>query len=279
MNLKIKSFLIFLLLIFAGNFVFAAEKFDAKAEKCVQEAYQKVLETRICKTPAEAIEKINQYQKTLSASADYASISEEAKLTVQNILIITKYSYMYDINMKDPEAKKLILAQYDKVIAWNEKNPDNQNPYYIVSSGDIINSSMVFLPQSTAIKYGLKEKDDYDALNKKSPLMSIGFINSGLWYYMAPGIGGGSKKKAAALFKSAYDNAKTNYEKFYSAIYMSQIAYSNKDQAACDKYLANAEAVLSGTNFIKFIKMLNTKGYSYFDYAEHKEKIDKKLGL
>lgn len=244
----------------------------------LEKTLQQELLTRTCNSNEAAIKMLDEYMSEISLPKIQNQLSDEVKLIIDNLLVLTKYTYMYNIDMNSEESKNLIMKQYEKVVEWNEVHTDDLNKWYVVSYGDLVNSCMRFLPQSQAIKLGLQEKKDYDALVQKYPDMSVACMNSALWYYFAPGIGGGSQKKAGELFNQAYNCAKNDYEKYYSAIYLSQFYY-NSDKVKCAEYLKLAEEVLPGTDYIKFIEMLNSKGYSVLDYSNNREKIDKKLGL
>ena len=220
------------------------------------------------------------YEKSVYESETYKNASEEFSITVQNLLKTAKYNCLYEKNLKDPQLKDLMVGQYEKILAYN-KNVDaqNRNKWYNVTSADIINSTMQFLPQSQAIKLGLEEKSIYDSMMETYPDFSYLFINSGLWYMFAPAIGGGSDQKALGFFQTALENAHSNYEKYYAAIYYSQLLFEKNKKDQCNALLAQAENLLPGKRYVKLIKLLNENDYSVFYYTNNREKVDKKLGL
>ncbi len=258
--------------------LFAKESMSDFENQLLEKTLQQELLTRSCDSNESAIQMLDDYILEIESPEIQNQLSDEVRLIIENLLVLSKYTYLYNIDMNSESAKELIMNQYEKVVEWNESHTDDLNKWYVVSYGDLINSCMRFLPQTQAIKLGLQEKKDYDALVEKYPEMSVACMNSALWYYFAPGIGGGSQKKAGELFNQAYSCASNDYEKYYSAVYLSQY-YFNTDKTKCSEYLQAAENVLPGTSYINFIKMLNSKGYSVLDYSNNREKIDKKLGL
>lgn len=273
-----KSIFLFFVIFSLNTGLFAQKSFSSIEEDVISKTVAMRFETRKCSTADEAIKKIDSFSAQIKASAEWSSLGEQAKLTFENMIVQEKYSYIYEKNEKDPQLKNLILNQYNKIIAWNEAHPAVQkNKWYVLSSGDVINSSMQYISQSLAIKYGLQEKDDYDALVNEYPDFSFALINSALWYYYAPAIGGGSTKKATDYFKKAFLKASSSYEKYYAAIYMSQICYENKDTATADFYLKEAEKLTGGDRYVKFIKKLNANNFSLFYYINNREKVEKKL--
>ena len=273
-----KLFVSLFIIISITGTIYAQKTFSQTEEQIISKTVAMRFSTRMCSTADEAIRKIDAFNKEIKASAEWNSLGEQAKLTFDNMIVQEKYSYIYEKNAKDAQLKDLILAQYNKIIAWNEAHPSAvKNKWYILSSGDVINSSMQYLSQSLAIKYGLQEKEDYDALINEYPDFSFALINSALWYYYAPAIGGGSTKKAAYYFKKAFTTDSSDYEKYFSSIYYSQICFENKDNANAAFYLKEAEKLSGQDRYINFIRKLNSNNFSLFYYINNREKVEKKL--
>lgn len=265
-------------LFFSVNFIFAKENLSEKEQNFINKVLDFRFNLRSFETVEECIKNADDYIKSLAKNDDYINADEEFKLTIDNLVSVAKFNVIYEKDMNSPVLKELMMAQYEKVIAYNEKtNVDYRNKWYIVTAYDVINSTMQFLPQSNAIKYGLEEKDVYDAMMKKYPDFSYLFINTGLWYMFAPAIGGGSDVKAMDFFQNAINKATTNYEKYYANLYYSQLLFDKKKYDDAKKYLDAADKLLPGKRYIKFIKLLNENGYSVYYYTNNKEKVDKKL--
>lgn len=277
-----KSKLIFLFCLFLSVFssnLFSAE-FSAVEEQYIAEILEKRMTLRTYDNSDQCIQAAKSFIKANDENPLYKNGSQEFQLTVENLLKTALYNCLYEKNMKDPALKTLMTAQYEKIFAYNEKNPEeNRNRWYNVSSSDIINSTMQFLPQNQAIRLGLAEKDLYDSMMKIYPDFSYLFINSGLWYMFAPAIGGGSDVKAMEFFQKAIDTAKYSYEKYYACIYYSQLLFEKNKKSESKELLSKAEEVLPGKRYIKLINLLNDNGYSVFYYTNNREKVDKKLGL
>ncbi len=274
----LKKLFFILLILNIGNSLFAAKNLTDAENKMVLQTLQMRFDTRKCSTSDSAIKSISDFETKIKSSAEWKTIGDEAKLIVENMIVQEKYSYVYEKNATDSSLKNMIMTQYNKIIAWNENHKtDEKNKWYILSSGDVINSTMQYLPQSTAIKLGLQEKDDYDALLEKYPTFSFALINAGLWYYFAPSIGGGSTKKAGEYFLKAYNNATTDFEKYYASIYLSQFYFESKDFSSATKYLTVAQNMIPNGRYVTFIKKLNTNNFSLLYYTNNREKVEKKL--
>lgn len=277
MNKKSIYVILFSLLISLPAF---SKTFTSNEENYIFSVLDKRLSLRSYDTIEECIESITAFENESYKSDVYMTADEEYKLTIENLVKTAKYNCLYEKNMKDPALKNLMMDQYEKILSYNENHPmERRNPWYNVTSADIINSTMQFLPQSQAIKLGLEEKDMYDYMMEKYPDFSYLFINSGLWYMFAPAIGGGSDTKAMEYFQKALDSCKSKYEEYYASIYYSQLLFDKKKKDSSKELLNRADKVLPGKRYIKLINLLNDNGYSIFYYTSNREKVDKKLGL
>ena len=275
-----KRFCLSALILFVLSAVIYAADLSDSETAVIHKVLDARLQTRLYSDVDDAINFMKSYRQSIENDAAYKACGEEAKLVVQNMIAIEQYSYMYQKDMKSAELKPFILAQYEKIDEHKNKyDGKTLSPWFYYSSGDVINSSMQFIPQSTAIKLGLKEKDEYDNAVKANPKISFGYINKGLWYYFAPGIGGGSKTVGRDDFQKAVENAACDYEKFYARIYYSQALYDEGKKSECAALLSECESILPKNVYTPFIKKLNDNGYSLLDYVTNREKIDKKLGL
>ncbi|MBQ8013178.1 MAG: hypothetical protein IJ257_02105 [Treponema sp.] len=256
----------------------AAADFSTEENTFIQNLLDFRLSLRSYKTNDEALEKVRAYKD--EHLEEILSFGEEASLVCLNMLATSEYNIFYAKDMHAPEMEEILRPQYEKIIEFQEKHPvSEQNPWFTLTSADIINSMMQFLKQSLAIKLGLQEKKDYASVVERFPDMSFALMLSGFWYYYAPGIGGGSKSKARDFFEKSLKYASNDYERFYGNINYSQslFEYKKKDEAA--QYLEEAEKILPDTNYIAFIRKINSLGYSLFDYNMNstREKLDKKL--
>lgn len=255
-----------------------AKAFGPEENALIQKIFDFRLRLRTLDTEDECIEKIIEYRNSLSD--EMKTFSEEAQITCTNMLSTAQYNCEYAKDMKSPNMEKILRPQYEKIIQFTRADKAaDPNPWFILTSADILNSMMQFLPQSESIKIGLQEKKDYAAVIKKNPTMSFAYTLSGWWYYYAPAIGGGSKKLSKDFFISALKYAKSDYDKFYGNINLAQFYFEEKNTAECEKLMEEAEKILSGTRYVQFLKSINAIGYSLFDYNmnSRRDKINQKL--
>lgn len=255
-----------------------AKAFGPEENALIQKIFDFRLRLRTLDTEDECIEKIIEYRNSLSD--EMKTFSEEAQITCTNMLSTAQYNCEYAKDMKSPNMEKILRPQYEKIIQFTRADKAaDPNPWFILTSADILNSMMQFLPQSESIKIGLQEKKDYADVIKKNPTMSFAYTLSGWWYYYAPAIGGGSKKLSKDFFISALKYAKSDYDKFYGNINLAQFYFEEKNTAECEKLMEEAEKILSGTRYVQFLKSINAIGYSLFDYNmnSRRDKINQKL--
>lgn len=262
------------------NTLVFAKDFSQAGKELINKTLDARLQTRLYKTPDEAIKFMEAYKNSLLNDVAYISADEEVRFVIENMISLEEYNYMYAKNADSADLKPFILKQYDKIEAFKSTHNEKElSCWFILSSGDVINSSMQFISQSTAIKLGLQEKDEYDAVSVSDGDVAFGRINRALWYYFAPAIGGGSKSKAKEDFKKALDCAKCDYERFYSRIYLSQVYYDEGNKAECEKLLKECDAILEGNVYTDFIRYLNQNDFSLLYYTENRKKVEKKLGI
>ena len=266
-------FLIFTCLLFAKDF-------PQNEKNLIYKALDARLQTRLCNNPDDAIKLMEAFKSSITKDAAYETADEELRFVIENMISLEEYNYMYAKNADSAELKPFILKQYDKIEAYKKAHEGKElNCWFILSSGDVINSSMQFISQSTAIKLGLKEKEEYDTVAETDGTVSFGRINRALWYYFAPAIGGGNKAKAIEDFQKAVEYAECDYERFYSRVYLSQVYYDEGNKAECEKLLNECDSILPGNVYTPFIRTLNQNDFSLLYYTENRKKVEKKLGI
>lgn len=270
---------------FALLSVFAISVFSSSALDFTEkenEMIANVLEFRVNLRTLEnadlCIQKITEYRKELSG--EIAALSAEAQIVLTNMLATAHYNCEYEKDMHSPLMEGILRPQYEKITEYSkDKTADELNPWFVLTSADVTNSMMQFLPRSASITVGLQEKKDYAVVVKNNPQMSFALTLSGWWYYYAPAVGGGSVSKAGEFFAKAQEYALSSYDKYYCNINLAQFYFEQKDSAKCDFYMAEAEKILPDTRYCKLLKAMNKIGYSLFDYNmnSRREKIDRKL--
>ena len=235
--------------------------------------------TRLCKNQYEAIKYVDEITEMLKDEPLLADKNKEISVIIDNFLAQERYIYMYETTMSMNELKEFIVPQYDRTESWRATLKKQElSPWLYLSSGDVVNSALQFLPQTYAIKYGLKEKAEYDSVVEKYPKLAFGLINSALWYYFAPAIGGGSNTTALDYFKRAVECAENDYEKFYSRIFYSQMLYESGQKEECTALLKECDAILEGNIYTESVRFLNDNGFSLLFYTNNRDKVEKKIG-
>lgn len=277
-NTKKLKLLFFTLAFSLLNVSLFAAGFSPEESTFIEEIFDFRLSLRSYNDADTCIKKIAEF-KNLNKDK-IASLSDEARLTAQNMLATAEYNCEYEKDMHSSKMEGILRPCYEENTRYAEnKEVKDLNPYFVLTSADIANSMMQFLPRSSSITIGLKEKKDYAAIIENNPNLSFALTLSGWWYYYAPAVGGGSTSKAQDFFKSAQESARSNYDRYYCNINLAQFYFEKKDYELCEKYMKQAEDVLKNTRYIAFLRKINTAGYSLFDYNmnSRREKIDGKI--
>ncbi len=276
-EMKTKSLLVALCLCLFVSKISGMD-FSEQENAFLEELLQFRLTLRSYDTDDQVIEKVREFKS--EKINQISTFSDEAQLVFTNMLATAEYNGFYAKDMHAPEMEGILRPQYEKIIAFRENVPvEEQNPWFVFTSADIINSMMQFLKQGEAISLGLKEKKEYAIALTAQPEHAFGNMLSGYWYYYAPGIGGGSKKKARLFFANALEYAANDYERFYGNINLSQMNFEDKNKEEAARLLDEAEKILPGTRHVAFIRKINEMGYSAFDYNQNstRKKLDERL--
>lgn len=208
------------------------------------------------------------------------NLDEEILLSANNVLTWEKYNALYEINPQDKELEVFLTAQYRKIREYFKAHKNEPHSKWLyVTAGDILSSSLQYLPLSTAMNEGLTIKKYYDRALENDPDFVFCLINIAQWYFHAPVISGGGKGKAMKAFRKAEKSAESDAERYYAKIFLSQACFEAKNKERAAELLTQAEAILPGSRTVKFYRLLNENGYYYFEYPENRSKINKKLGL
>ena len=219
------------------------------------------MELSVFEEKADALKKIDSYEN--EHKFFYSNFTEEENLIMENLYLLERYNYMVENKEKHDFLKKGLFALVEKNEAFLKSAKDINNWLYVISA-DCISCYMYFDPVKGAMKYGTKLKEYYEKCLELNPDNSYCLSHLAQWYYWAPGIAGGSKKKALSYFESALEKAVSNSDKYYAYIFLSQMQYDNGDKVSCEKNLSQAEKLMPASTFIKELKNLNAQGYSYF---------------
>ena len=265
------SFVLCGTLAFCGDFSdyeksLLAQIYDMRAESRKQPDYlssQKFLE---------------EYHNKILSDEIQSKISDEARLTFDNLLTLECWQYLWETDPQMAGIKEMIWAQYERIMEWNEAHPfAEQNAYLKLSSFDLINSTMQYMKRGLMIKLGLQEKKVYDKLLETDPDNCVVYLNAGQFYYNVSEVLSGAKAKAKRIYLKAIETASNNYEKYFANIFIAQMQLEEKDMEAYNASIAAAEAAIPGTPYMEFVKAVNAKGVTLYEYALHPIKIKQKV--
>lgn len=205
---------------------------------------------------------------------NFERYTQEESLILENLVILEVYNYKYGKDENEKELKTVLAEQKNKVEKFLAENKGKKFDKWIYCSyADIISCSMSF-SFSDVLKYGVSVKDFYNEALKVDPDFCYAALNLSQWYFWAPSVTGGGKKKAEEFYEKAFSLAKKPWEKYYAGIYYSQCLFENKKQEKCKSILSVAYEQFPESTFIKEIKLMNENGYSLFEGNKRKSKIE-----
>ena len=265
-----------ILCLFAGR-AFAGD-FSDYEKKLLSEIYDMRARSRQEKDYLASQAFLEEYHKKIWSDEVQSKISDEAKLTFDNLLTLERWQYLWETDPQMDGLKPMIWSQYEKIIAWNESHPfDEQNACLKLSSFDLINSTMQYMKRGQMIKLGLQEKKVYDKLLETDPDNCVVYLNAGLFYYNVSEVLSGAKPKAKRIYIKAVETASNNYEKYFANIFIAQIFLEEENMDEYNKHIALAEQAIPKTPYMDFVKAVNEKGYTLYEYALHPAKIKKRV--
>ena len=270
-----RKFLFCLILFSAAAFCFAQE-LSPEAEKEVQDFLQLRMELSAYENPQDALAVIYEFEDGLNKKR--ANFSEEENLVLDNFLVTEKTYYMLSDETKRKELRPLIENQRDKTESWI-KSHESESPskWIYCTCGDLIFFSMPF-SINTIIKYGISVKEFYEKSIEKDPEFCYANLNYAQWYFWAPGIAGGSRKKAEEILENAFSFAVTPAEKYYAGIFYSQCLFENKKREESRAVLQVAYEQFPQSLYVKLIKECNENGYSIFEAGRKMSRQGKQDG-
>ncbi len=279
-NYLMKKIVLGLWLLLAGVFCFASSgltDFEAKVMAEITDFRWRLALIDDFEKVATSCDEFSSY---INSPEVAPNLSEEILLSANNILTWEKYNALYEINPKNKELEPFLTAQYKKIRAYFKSHKAQEhNKWLYVTAGDILSSSLQYLPLSTAMNEGLTIKKYYDKALENDPDFVFCLINIAQWYFHAPVISGGGKGKAMKAFLAAEKAAETQAELYYAKLFLSQSYFEDGNKEKAAELLSEAENLLPGSRTVKFYRLLNENGYYYFEYPEHREKINAKLGI
>lgn len=268
---KLHSFILVLFL-FIGN-IFSQEVLTAPAKKYIDDFMALRVTLTTYKDKTQAASQLEKYKN----SNVYSDFSVQTKLIIDTFYLLEKYNYIWENKANDNMLKTALLKQITLNEAFIEKNPSKVNDWLYVLTADTMSCYMSYNPMGSALKYGMKVKDYYEKCLSINPKNSYCLTHYGQWFYWAPAINGGSKKKALNNFINAVTYSTTNADKFYAYLFLSQMYFDQKDSVSAKNNLAKAKTYCPNSEYIKEIEKYNLQGYSMFTYSKKKAEDEKRI--
>ena len=266
MNKLKKIVSLFFVLSLTGG-LFAAN-ISTAAQNKIDEILMIRMNNTACSTPQEALAKVEVFEKQFEGLK--TSFTQEENLIVENFILIEKYNCLSKMGTSSKILREMMKAQKEVLEAYFKKSPRKQaNKWLVCTYGDVLANFMAF-SVGDVLKCGLTVKDCYDSVIEEDPNFSYGLTDAAQWYYWAPVINGGSKKKAGQYFERALASARNNGEKFFAELFYSQLLFETKQPDQSSIHLDKAGKLCPGSKTVEEVKILNAKGKSLF--ADSKEK-------
>lgn len=267
-----KSLAVLLVAVVFSMRIFSAEKISAIVENEIANFFQLRMELALCTSSEIAIEKIDERHAEFIKKSEQIPFTEEEMLILENFVVLERQNYMRDINRKDPELEKLMMAQKRKNDAWFKAHKkDVHNKWLYCTAADMIGCSMTWMSVFEIIRDGLNVKKYYEIAIKQDPYMSYAYTNLAQWHMYAPGICGGSKKKMREYFNFASQIAQTAAEKYFADIFLSQVYFDDKKYDNSEEMLNLVDNMLPGGYYVARIRKMNENGTSLFVYNRRYE--------
>jgi hypothetical protein len=259
-------------------FAFAQSSFSGAAISLIDSFFDLRMKLSLTdESTDEGTQKILSQIENFSAenSAQISALTEQEKIVLENFIVMENYNYLYE---KDGQAKvqhEILKSQLEKIESFAEKNPaENLNEYFLCTWGDVTSCYMGY-SVADVLKYGTSVRPHYEKALEKNSGFSYALTNIGQWYYFAPKMTGGSKKKSLEYFEKAYAASVSPSQKYFACIFLSQLLFENKEFDRCKKLLDEAESFCPGSFYLKKIRSANDQGLSLYEYNRKKSSLEK----
>lgn len=253
-----------------ANFSASAEISD-RAQKAVDDFMD--LRMKIAGLGSDqALAQVADFEKKLSVDSSFSS--QEDRLVLVNFIIMEKYNFLRKQKGSKPQLKKLLKELKEKNEAWFAANGEDKAGVWLLATSADVTSCYMSYSLSEVMKSGMSLRDKYKESVERDPNFSYGWNNLGQWYYWAPGINGGSDKKAGEAFENAVKAAKNKAEKFFACVFYSQFLFEEKDFKKSAAMLDEAESQDPGNPYVAFMRKINKDGHSFFDWSKKNNQMD-----
>ena len=226
------------------------------------------------------VNKIEEIQnETMAGLKQNALDYEQEECILESLYYMEAYDRsVTDENRKEKRAKMKSLMERNFNCIDCRKDGEISEWLYQVG-GDVASYYMTRSIAAT-FHYGLKVKSMYESAVKINPTMPQGNVSLGNWYFFAPGVFGGSNKKAERCYKNAVRGAEASGgagDKFIAYEFLSQLYFEEGEIELYKKYFEKFKSLGIGTREAKIAESYNAKGKSFYQYLRDKSAIDKEL--
>ncbi|MBP5747819.1 MAG: hypothetical protein J6W63_05575 [Treponema sp.] len=222
------------------------------------------------------IESYGKFEKEVLAQLPaQATDLEQEKLFWESCVRLAKFEYIFNIKADIKQERLALKSQMErneKYISAHRKK-DGVAPLFYMITGDTTSCYMSFSVAS-AMFHGMRVKTLYENAVEGGTNMWAANLGLGQWMFYAPGLLGGSMKKAEKHFLAAVKASATDAEKFYTYTYYAQFLFETGKKSECSAYMDKANALVPGSNYLARIKKLNEKGTGLFTYNREHSGVD-----
>lgn len=179
--------------------------------------------------------------------------------------IITNVTVVMEVRAST-ESKRKIYKYLKDNVANNDPLLSEKDPDYLASLADLMTAFVNYATLNELMEYSNKIIDLYDKALAINPNHFPSLLGKAIYVSFMPKFYGGGYDKSMPIFKKAEANAKEDWEKHTTYLWMSQIYFVEKDEANYKKYFDMAYNIFPDAAFVNFVKEENAKGVSLFEH-------------
>ncbi|MCQ2572651.1 MAG: hypothetical protein MJ182_02020 [Treponema sp.] len=269
--LKLKKLISLLFCCFIVTSVYASGKISEACEKMLYEMFEKRIQltsfdSRNSSDCDKALKILNQYYS--EKNSELEKLVPEEKVILESFFAMEHYTYQIDLASNDSEKEVLknylkpYVDQMEKICSGKK---DSELSFWLLTVRSDLLSCYISVSSKDVMKYGLSIKSYYEEALEQNPDFFLANANIGQWYYWAPAIGGGSKKKGLGFCENGYKQDLKPAYKFYPAFHYSQMLYANKNKEKAAAVLNEILALYPESQMVLRAKKLNENGKSYYE--------------
>ena len=222
-----------------------------------------------------AVARIREFEKD-TVPLLRAAQGEQDALILENLIVSEVFNYYFDNPpISRDEFRKMLADQKAKDDAYFDAHKgETFSEWFWATSGDVYSCWTTFSIKDILL-YGTTIKKYYLSAYEVNPQCSLALMALGQWYFQAPGVGGGSNKKARAYFEQARASSRNSAETYFADIFFSQFLFEQKEFAAAKTLLDEADSLNPNSAYIALIRAQNENGVSLYQYNRKRSRYEK----